>query len=275
MSRLILRTAALALVALALPLPRIAAAQELVLKDPTGDDDGPGKYVYPTDPVYKPGSFDLSELRVSAEGEKVTFAVTVGSELENPWSMPARFSIQLVFIHVNTGKGALTKGVPGTNVQFAKGEGYDRIVVLAPQPADRVKTEFTTKAPDLAKAAVIPADTTASGKTITATVDRKALGAGDPAAWGYQVVMQSNEGFPDKKDVLTRKVNEYEGQHRFGGGHDGECDPHAMDVLAGKAAGEKDEVEAQHQMLSYECNPDGTPKKLATLKLVRKERTRK
>ncbi len=46
--------------------------------------------------------------------------------------------------------------------------------------------------------------------------------------------MQSNEGFPDEADLLTRKVNEYEGQHRFGGGNDGDCDPHAMDVLAGK-----------------------------------------
>ncbi len=29
--------------------------------------------------------------------------------------------------------------------------------------------------------------------------------------------MQSNEGFPTARDLLTREVNEYEGQHRFGG----------------------------------------------------------
>ena len=49
--------------------------------------------------------------------------------------------------------------------------------------------------------------------------------------------MQSNEGFPAGNDLLTRKVNEYEGQHRFGGGNDGDCDPHVMDILAGKGAG--------------------------------------
>ena len=43
--------------------------------------------------------------------------------------------------------------------------------------------------------------------------------------------MQSNEGFPDGKDLLTRKVNEYEGQHRFGGGTDTDCDPHVIDIL--------------------------------------------
>jgi hypothetical protein len=82
--------------------------------------------------------------------------------------------------------------------------------------------------------------------------------------------MQSNEGFPDKTDLLTRKVNEYEGQHRFGGGTDTDCDPHVMDVLAGKAVGDKSEIAAQHEMLAYECNPDGSVKKPATLKMVRK-----
>ena len=54
--------------------------------------------------------------------------------------------------------------------------------------------------------------------------------------------MQSNEGFPDGKDLLTRKVNEYEGQHRFGGGTDGDCDPHVIDILAGNGTGAADEV---------------------------------
>ena len=106
--------------------------------------------------------------------------------------------------------------------------------------------------------------------TISGTVDRKALGDGDPTKWAYQVIMQSNEGFPDKTDLLTRKVNEYEGQHRFGGGTDTDCDPHVADVLAGKGAADKAEVEEQHKMLAYECNPDGTAKKQATLKMVRK-----
>jgi hypothetical protein len=53
-------------------------------------------------------------------------------------------------------------------------------------------------------------------------------------------------------------VNEYEGQHRFGGGNDGDCDPHTMDILG-------DDQKAQ---LAYECNPDGTSKKMATLHMV-------
>ena len=248
-----------------------ALAQEVVFKDPTGDDNGPGTYTYPTDPVYKKGSFDLTELKVTQKGDEVTFAVSVDSDLGDPWAMPApaNFSVQMAFIHIRTGeKGAVTKGLPGTNVQFAPEAAWNRCVILSPQPAGRVRAEVKQKAADLKALIVVPNETIGKGRTLFATVSKKELGEGDLRKWGYQVLMQSNEGFPDKTDLLTRKVNEYEGQHRFGGGNDGDCDPHVMDVLAGKGKGEKSEVEAQHQMLSYECGPDGSSKKMATLRMI-------
>ena len=111
---------------------------------------------------------------------------------------------------------------------------------------------------------MVPGRTKGAGRTISGSVDLADLGGGDPSTWGYQVVMQSNEGFPAATDLLTRKVNEYEGQHRFGGGNDGDCDPHAMDVLAGDGSGDAGEAQAQYDMLKYECNPDGTSKTMAT-----------
>jgi hypothetical protein len=63
--------------------------------------------------------------------------------------------------------------------------------------------------------------------------------------------------------LLTRKVNEYEGQHRFGGGNDGDCDAHVMDVLESASAKQAD-------MLSSTCGPNGETVKPATLKLIKK-----
>src|SRR5512133_776007 len=128
-----------------------ADAQEVVFKDPIGDDNGPGTYVYPTDPVYKPGSFDLTQLKVTQKGDQVTFAVSVNSDLEDPWGMPApaNFSVQMAFIHIQTGKGGVTKGIPGTNVQFAPEDAWNRVVILSPQPAGRVRAEVKQKAADL------------------------------------------------------------------------------------------------------------------------------
>ncbi len=249
-----------------------AAAQEVTFKDPIGDDDGPGTYIYPTDSAYLRGSFDLTGLKVKQKGNKVTFEVGTNSVLQDPWRMGVGFAVQMVFVFVDTdgesGSGS-TGSLPGLNVDFAPEAAWDRVVILSPQPSARVRDEVNQKvAEDLRPSVVVPNRTRGAGRTISATVSLDDLGGGDLTTWGYQVLMQSNEGFPTATDLLTRKVNEYEGQHRFGGGNDGDCDPHVMDLLAGDAQGDASEVEAQHQMLAYECNPDGTAAKRAVLTMV-------
>jgi carbohydrate-binding DOMON domain-containing protein len=249
-----------------------ATAAGVSFKDPANDDNGPGTYTYPTDAVYKRGSFDLTGLDVQAKGNKVDFAVSFNTPLEDPWRMGGGFSTEMVFIFIDNKEGGFKETVPGLNVSFADGNEWDKLVILSPQPSGRVKTEVEGKVVAAEQSAVIiPARVKGAGRTISASVDLAQLGEGDPATWGYQVVVQSNEGFPDGKDLLTRKVNEYEGQHRFGGGTDSDCDPHAIDILAGNGTGAADEAEAQHTMLKYECNPDGSAKQGAVLKMVRKQ----
>jgi carbohydrate-binding DOMON domain-containing protein len=249
-----------------------ALAQSVSFKDPVGDDNGPGGYTYPTDTVYKKGSFDLTELEVKQKGDKVDFDVHFNSQLEDPWKMGTGFSVQMVFVFIDTdgkeGSGN-TKGLPGLNVQFAPSDAWDKVIVLSPQGASRVRSEIEAKAGAMASGIVIPGRVKGAGRVISATVPLSELGGGDITKCGYQVVVQSNEGFPASTDLLTRKVNEYEGQHRFGGGTDTDCDPHAMDVLAGAGKGEAAEVDAQHEMLKYTCGADGAATQTATLKMVR------
>lgn len=240
-------------------------AAEVVFTDPTGDDNGPGTYSYPTDAVYTPGSFDLTELKVAAKGEKVDFEVTVNSRLEDPWAMKVGFAVQMVFIFIDVdhkeGSGT-TAGLPGLNISFAPCCAWEYVVILSPQSATRLRNEVDMKvAADLKAKVLVPDRTKGSTRTISGSVKLADLGGGDPATWGYQVVMQSNEGFPDKADLLTRKVNEFEGQHRFGGGTDYDCDPHVMDIL--DACGK-----TQKEQLAHECNADGTSKAMATLHLA-------
>ncbi|MBP7149127.1 MAG: hypothetical protein KBD01_16485 [Acidobacteria bacterium] len=240
-----------------------AVAQEVSFTDPTGDDNGPGNYTYPTDTVYKPGSFDITNFKLAQKGDKVDVTVGVNAALEDPWRMGTGFSVQMIFVFIDQdhkeGSG-FTKGLPGLNIEFAPEDAWDKVIILSPQGASRVKSEAKTKAGSMAAAVVVPARVKGSGRNISATVPKAELGEGDPAQWGYQVVMQSNEGFPAGTDLLTRKVNEYEGQHRFGGGTDSDCDPHVMDVLG----------DNQKEMLAYECGPDGAATKAATLRMVRK-----
>ena len=256
--------------------PALAAqpADTISFKDPLGDDHGPGGYLYPTDPVYASGSFDLAEFSVTTKGERVTFDVTVNAPLRDPWGLRSGFSVQMVFIFIQTDKRAgngFTETVPGLNVEFDPADAWDKLVILSPLPAVRVEREIEGKVdPALQSSIIVPDRAKGKGRTISASVELARLGGGDPAKWGYQVVMQSNEGFPENRDLLTRKVDEIETQHRFGGGNDDDCDPHVMDILAGKATGAADEIQAQHAMLKYLCHPDGSTKERALLKMVRK-----
>lgn len=258
-------------VALGILLALPALAQDISFTDPTGDDSGPGGYSYPTDAVYKAGSFDLTKFDMKVKGDKADLTVSFNANLEDPWRMGGGFAIQMVFIFIDTdhqeGSG-FTDGLPGLNIKFAPKDAWDRCIILSPQPFARVNQEVESKAAVMKPAVVIPNRVRGQGRNITASVSLKDLGAGDPKTWGYQVVVQSNEGFPADNDLLTRKVNEFEGQHRFGGGTDFDCDPHVMDILAGQGKGDASEVAAQHEMLSYECNSDGTAKKAATLTMV-------
>ena len=239
-------------------------AETITFKDPKSDDNGPGNYIYPTDAVYKSGSFDLTKLAVTKSGANVDFTVDVNSGLEDPWGMGTGFAVQMVFIFIKTGADGYTATPPGVNAQFLQGNEWNKVVVLSPQRKARVTSEATAKTGAMAKDIVVPNITRGSGRTIRGSVPLAELGGdGNVEAWGYQVVMQSNEGFPAGKDFLTRKVNEYEGQHRWGGGNDGDCDPHIMDVLDGPDAKQAD-------MLAHECGPDGKSVKMATLKMIRK-----
>lgn len=235
-----------------------ALAEGVSFDDPAGDDNGPGEYVYPTDAVYTRGSFDLTKLEVTPKGKRINVAATVNANLEDPWGMGVGFAIQMIFVFIDNAEGGHTVGLPGLNVEFAESDAWDKVVILSPQSSGRVKQEVEAKAGAIADSIVVPSRTNGSGRTITGSVKMADLGEGDPATWGYQVVVQSNEGFPSDTDLLARKVNEYEGQHRFGGGTDYDCDPHVMDILG------------DHAMLAYECEADGSSKKMATLKMVRK-----
>jgi hypothetical protein len=263
------RFALMTLAAALLSAPALAA-DKVSFKDPTGDDNGPGTYKYPTDTVYKRGSFDLTEFTLEKKGSKADVTLGFNTTLEDPWKMGSGFSVQMAFIFIDTdgkaGSGS-TDTLPGLNVKFAPEFAWEKVIIISPQNPARVKAETGNKAAAAKDNVLVPARTKGSGRKVSSTVDLAGL-EGDPSQWRYQVIVQSNEGFPSGNDLLTRKVNEYEGQHRFGGGNDGDCDPHAIDILAGEGKGDASEVKAQQDMLAFECAEDGTAKKPATLTMV-------
>ena len=61
-----------------------ASAYDVTLTDPVGDDYGPGEYVYPYDPAFTPGSFDITRFRAYDQGSNVRFEIEIDGDLEDP-----------------------------------------------------------------------------------------------------------------------------------------------------------------------------------------------
>jgi len=255
----------------------------IIFLDPIGDDKGPGYYTYPTHPVYVPGGFDIVKVEIdSMDDNNVTFKITVNADLKQDWGMAADFDIQHFQIYIDQdrlpGSGYL-KSIPGLNIYFPPDQGWEKAIIISPQPRARVEIEVSTKAKDIAQDVVIPKVIKGIGRTIIAVVSKKDLDLTkdkDITKWGFQIFSQSNEGFPDPEDVLTRNVNEYRGLHRWGGGSDYWGDPEFVDIIMWPARGTLQEAKDQFEVLNvWESYPNPLQDVKAVVPLVYLDQTEK
>ncbi len=221
-------------------LSTMAASDSASFLDPKGDDHGSGTLIYPTNPVFRPGVFDLVAFKATPEGDRLYLEFEMAASIQNEWDMAGGFDVQMFFVFIDSQPGGHNGGLPGLNIAFAENSGWEHAIVVSPQPLERVISEIT-KAGELASDVLAAVDVSAADHTISAYVPLDALAKLPLTNWGFQVLVQSNEGFPEDNNLLTRRVNEFESEYRFGGGSDGNCDPHIVDVL-----GSSDQ-------LSYEC----------------------
>jgi len=258
------------------PKPRAKAKPKtpavLVFTDPTGDDDGAGGYDYPTDAAFPKGAFDLTQVTVEPGRKTVTFRLTFAAPLLDPWNSRSwggpGFSVQLAQIYLATepppkrGTVGYTEALPGLHARFADDSRWDRVVFVsaeAPKVAARRVKDLDGFSD---RAVLVPGarDVEVDGDTLVVRVPRKRFGKLAPERWGIQVVIASTDFYAPDDALLVRAVNAKAGAFRFGGGHDGLCDPNILDLLAPDRA-------AQRRALKWRCASEGAG--LATLSLVR------
>ncbi len=88
--------------------------------DPTGDDNGPGNYVYPTAPDFHAGAYDLTDFQVYDTGSTVTFRVQT-RDLSPTFGSP--LGAQLVDVYVHQPGASPTS----TSASFAHAELHHRV----------------------------------------------------------------------------------------------------------------------------------------------------
>ena len=188
-------------------------------EDPTGDDHGPGTYTYPTDTVFQPGSYDLTNFSVGLSGDEIVFDFVVAAPVSNPWNSPTGLSIQTFDVYVDVDPGAATGArqmIDGRNAALDASHGWERaLTVEGWEPALFVATgedDVNETQPTLTT--LVFGD---QGRVVV-RMARDLFPDGDPATWAYAVAVMSQEGFPSAGVRRIRDVTPSAQQYRIGGG---------------------------------------------------------
>jgi hypothetical protein len=236
--------------------------------DPTGDDNGPGSYTYPTDGAFNAGSLDLTGLEVYRDGDTVRFVASTAGPINNPWGGNG-MSTQRLNIYLSTGQStAATQLLPGTNTSA---EGAWTYAIVADGRYDSSRFGSGVYGADEQKAGNITLDVNPAGKII-ASVPASALTGVDLSTAGYQVSMFSDaedgEGIGNVRPVYSaecaRGINcpSFVGPYRVGGGA-GEwtdavasrdtdtSDSNALDIISGQ--------ESQSEVMDWTTGPVVAP----------------
>ncbi len=214
---------------LVLPPPVLSLGYDLTLNDPVGDDYGPGTYVYPLDPVFTAGSFDITRLSVSDAGNDVRFEVEIAGDIEDPWGSGAGFSLQSIDIYIDQdgleGSGS-TASLERRNVTFSPSSAWEFVIWCAP-PFDGFQTHVIDAQGNTYYDGIdVTVDQDAD--VITINVPRAILGT-PSSSWHYLGLMLSQNGYEAGR---VRPVMEEVGQWVLGGGDDGQYDSNVIDVVA-------------------------------------------
>ena len=214
--------------------------------DPTGDDNGPGNYAYPTAGDFHAGAYDLTDFQIYDTGSTVTFRAQT-RDLTPTFGSP--LGAQLLDLYVTAPGGGATStaaSFPGRNYQLAT--GWNRLLEVQGFGQRFVDAAGTTLGTIAIAARQI-------SRYITFTVDKSALGGTPASGWKFALTLAGQDGYsPDQ----SRAFEPTPGGYTFGECASPSSDPHCavdpgtlpkvMDVLTPAGVSQSEELDyTMHQ----------------------------
>jgi glucan 1,4-alpha-glucosidase len=220
----------------------VAGTQLLSVDDPTGDDNGPGNYAYPTSSNFHAGAFDLTQFQVYDDGTNIIFRVQT-RDLSPTFGSP--LGAQLVDVYVHDPAAATTStsaSFPQRNYTIAPGFAWDRLIEVQGFGQRYVDAGGTTVGNVSIRANQI-------SRYITFSVPKATLGQPGPG-WGFTVVLTGQDGFsPDQARSFAATPQDFQ----FGVCPTASVDPHctvdpgtvpkAMDVITPTGVAQSTELD--------------------------------
>jgi carbohydrate-binding DOMON domain-containing protein len=159
--------------------------------DPTGDDNGPGVFQYPTSPDYHAGAFDITRFQVLSTGSTESFILTTRS-LDPTFGNP--LGAQLVDVYVHDPSATVTStqaSFPQRNYTIAPSDAWSRLIEV--QGFGQRYVDATGATVGIVSISADDAQHTISFSVPTATLGQ--IGPG----WAFTVVLTGQDGFsPDQ-----------------------------------------------------------------------------
>jgi glucoamylase len=215
--------------------------------DPSGDDNGPGNYAYPTSGDFHAGAFDIQrfEVIVSPDGQTVTFKLQT-RDLSPTFGSSLGAQLVDVYVHDPSAAAADTStaaSFPQRNYAIAPSAAWSRLLEVQ---------GFGQRYIDAHGAGVgtITIGANAISRFITFSVPTASLGGTPASGWGFTVVLTGQDGFsPDQARSFAPTPQPFQ----FGVCASASGDPHctadpntvpkAMDVLTPSGVSQADELD--------------------------------
>jgi hypothetical protein len=184
--------------------------------DPTGDDNGPGNYAYPTASDFHPGAYDITDFQVYDTGSTVTFRVQT-RDLTPTFGSPLGAQLVDVYVHQPAASPTSTAAsFPQRNYSIDATGAWSRLLEVQ---------GFGQRFIDANGA--VPGTITISAnqisRYITFSVTKAALGGTPAAGWGFTVTLTGQDGFSSDQ---ARAFTSTPGAYSFGVCAAASADPH-------------------------------------------------
>jgi hypothetical protein len=157
--------------------------------DPTGDDNGPGNYAYPTAPDFHAGAFDMQDFQVFDSGSDITFRVLI-RDLTPTFGSPLGAQLVDVYVHDPNAAAAATStaaSFPQRNYVIAPGSAWSRLIEVQGFGQRYIDAHGNTLG-------TVNISASAISRYIMFSVSKASLGT-PGSGWGFTVVLTGQDGF--------------------------------------------------------------------------------
>jgi glucoamylase len=217
----------------------------LDVTDPTGDDNGPGNYAYPTASDFHAGAFDITDFKVilSPDGSTTTFKLQT-RDLSPTFGSP--LGAQLVDVYVHD-PGAATTSTAASfaqrNYSIAASAAWSRLLEVQGFGQRYIDASSNT-------VGTIAISANAISRYITFSVPTSSLGGMPASGWGFTVVLTGQDGFsPDQARGFQSTPQPYQFGVCATASNDPHCTvdpntvPKTLDVLVPSGVTQADELD--------------------------------